>query len=72
MRRAGSKGEQFDIKSKDLKRYQPMMFVFDILLHNGRVLTNQPLRERRKILDRLFEPVEGRIQLSEVEEGTTQ
>ena len=67
----GSKGENFDIKSKDLVEYQPMFCVFDILLLNDNVLSNKSLKERKKILPNVFIPVKGRIMLSEVKEGRT-
>lgn len=67
----GSKGENFDIKSKDAGIYQPMICVFDVLLFNGQVLTNRTLRERRRILEDVFEPVEGRIVISEYTEKST-
>lgn len=69
---AGSKGEGFDIKSPDLVDYQPMLCVFDILSLNDKVLSNKPLRERKQILETdVFNPVEGRIVLSEYKEGRT-
>ncbi|KAK2178306.1 hypothetical protein NP493_548g00024 [Ridgeia piscesae] len=67
----GSKGEQFDIKSTNLTTYQPMMFVFDILQYNHSVLSNKPLKERCKILKDVFDPIEGRIKVSEVKIGST-
>lgn len=67
----GSKGEQFDIKSTNLTMYQPMMFVFDILLYNDCVLSNKPLRERCKVLSDVFVAIEGRIKVSDIKEGTT-
>jgi hypothetical protein len=67
----GSKGERFDIKSPNQGRYQPMFCVFDILLLNDVVLSNKPLRERRKALEGAFNPVEGRIVLSDVRQGKT-
>ena len=71
---AGTKGEQFDIKSCDVievKGYQPCVVVFDVLLFNGRVLTNLPLRQRLTYLHKVLEPVPGRIQLSEHKEAHT-
>ncbi|XP_076463012.1 LOW QUALITY PROTEIN: DNA ligase 4-like [Babylonia areolata] len=70
----GTKGEQFDIKSRDVaeaKGYQPCVVVFDVLLYNGRVLTNLPLRERLTYLDKVVIPVEGRIQISRHREART-
>jgi len=68
-----SKGENFDIKSRDGTRtgYQPMMCVFDLLLLNGEVLTNQPLRQRRRKLADVFRPVEGRLISSYFSEKST-
>ncbi|GFR84311.1 DNA ligase [Elysia marginata] len=60
----GTKGEQFDIKSKDvLERtgYQPCIQVFDILLLNDRVLTNTALKDRLPLLEDVFTPIEGHI-----------
>jgi len=51
--------------------YQPMMFVFDILQYNHSVLSNKPLKERCKILKDVFDPIEGRIKVSEVKIGST-
>jgi len=51
--------------------YQPMLCVFDILLLNGEVLANQPLRQRRRKLAELFQPVEGRLILSNFTEKST-
>ncbi|XP_005097120.1 DNA ligase 4 [Aplysia californica] len=60
----GTKGEQFDIKSRDCVErtgYQPCVQVFDVLLLNDRVLTNTPLRDRLPLLEDVFTPVKGRI-----------
>jgi len=51
--------------------YQPMMCVFDLLLLNGEVLANQPLRQRRRKLAEVFRPVEGRLILSNFAEKST-
>uniref|UniRef100_A0A2C9JHQ7 DNA ligase n=1 Tax=Biomphalaria glabrata TaxID=6526 RepID=A0A2C9JHQ7_BIOGL len=70
----GTKGEQFDIKSRDvLERtgYQPCVQVFDVLLLNDKVLTNTPLRERLSLIDDVFTPVEGRIVKSVYKEALT-
>ncbi|KAL8610583.1 hypothetical protein ACOMHN_006302 [Nucella lapillus] len=70
----GTKGEQFDIKSRDVveaKGYQPCLMVFDVLLYNGRVLSNLPLRERLTYLEKVVIPVVGRIQISEHKEART-
>jgi len=70
---SASKGENFDIKSRDVTAagYHPMMCVFDLLLLNGEVLTNQPLRQRRRKLADVFRPVEGRLVFSDFSEKST-
>ncbi|ESP05690.1 hypothetical protein LOTGIDRAFT_181463 [Lottia gigantea] len=68
----GTKAEKFDIKSSDLaetKGYQACLQVFDILLYNDKVLTNLPLKERLKYIDKVFNTIEGRILISQVKEG---
>ena len=55
----------------EAKGYQPCVMVFDVLLFNGRVLTNLPLRERLTYLEKTVIPVEGRIQISEHKEART-
>ncbi|KAH9499884.1 DNA ligase (ATP) [Bulinus truncatus] len=70
----GTKGEQFDIKSKDvLERtgYQSCVQVFDVLLLNDKILTNTPLKERLSLLDEVFTPVKGRIMKSVYKEAHT-
>ena len=66
---SGSKGENFDIKATVIKDYQPMLCVFDILMLNGKVLSNKTLQERKEVLNDVFNPVEGRIKLSEYRLG---
>lgn len=39
--------------------HQPCFCVFDILLYNNQVLTNQPLQKRLDILNTVFVPLEG-------------
>jgi len=51
--------------------YQPMMCIFDLLLLNGEVLANKPLRQRRRKLAETFKPVEGRLILSNFTEKST-
>lgn len=58
-----------DIKRQQQEGYQPCLHVFDIVMLNDRVLTNLSLRERRKQLENVFEPEEGRILLSAYTEG---
>lgn len=61
----GSKADHYDIKARDLGEYQACYFVFDILLYNDLVLSNRPLRERVHFLKKVFQPIEGRIHISE-------
>jgi DNA ligase-4 len=67
----GSKGENFDIKSKELYDYQPCYCVFDVLMLNGQVWSNKPLSERLDAVEEIFNPVEGRIFLAERRKGRT-
>lgn len=70
----GTKGEQFDIKSRDVldkTGYQPCVQVFDILLLNDRVLTNTALKDRLLLLDDVFTPIKGRIIRSEYKAATS-
>ncbi|XP_059173254.1 DNA ligase 4-like [Physella acuta] len=70
----GTKGEQFDVKSKDLVErtgYQPCVQVFDVLLLNDKVLTNSPLKDRLPLLKDVFTPITGRILTSTYKEATT-
>ena len=68
---AGTKGENFDIKSANLEGYRPMLCVFDVLMINDKVLSNCPLRERKKRLEDVFEPAEGHLLFSEYKEAQT-
>ncbi|ESO08239.1 hypothetical protein HELRODRAFT_75449 [Helobdella robusta] len=67
----GTKGENIDIKSLHLTTYQPMYVLFDVLLLNGRVLTNEPLKSRRQVLNNIIQPLPGRIMLSKAFEKST-
>lgn len=60
-----------DIKRQQQEGLQSCLHVFDIVLLNDKVLTNQPLKERKKILKTVFEPEEGRLLLSDVKEART-
>lgn len=64
-----TKATNTDIKRQQQEGLQPCLHVFDIVLLNDKVLTNQPLKERLKILQTVFEPEEGRILLSEHKEA---
>ncbi len=68
---SASKAENVDIKSANLTAYQPMLCVFDILMLNGEVLSNKPLRQRKEVLKTVFEPVDGTLVLSEWKDGKT-
>ncbi|RZF41479.1 hypothetical protein LSTR_LSTR000193 [Laodelphax striatellus] len=62
----GSKGMNFDVKSLKLGHvHQPCFCAFDVLLLNGCVLTNKPLKERLNILSTVFTPLDGVIMLTE-------
>ncbi|XP_039278065.1 DNA ligase 4 [Nilaparvata lugens] len=62
----GSKGMNFDVKSLKLGHvHQPCFCAFDVLLLNGNVLTNKPLKERLNILSTVFTPLDGVIMLTE-------
>lgn len=68
----GSKADSFDVKSAsgDGDLY-PCFVVFDILLKNNKVLTNKPLKERKKELEKTFTPIEGRIVLTDTTEASS-
>ncbi|KAK2706859.1 DNA ligase 4-like [Artemia franciscana] len=56
------KGENYDVKSlKANSSLVPSFYVFDILFLNGEVLTSKPLKERLKLLETVFVPIEGSI-----------
>lgn len=59
----------FDVKKlNENYSYQPCFCVYDILV-NGKILTNNPLRERLQVLKKVFDGFkEGTICLSEVKE----
>lgn len=63
-----SKGDTFDVKSMSAAslsdNYQICFCVFDILMFNDEILTNKPLKERLGYLEKVFDPVEGRLELS--------
>lgn len=56
---------------QDNNENQPCYFVFDILLYNGTVLSNLPLKQRLGYLENLFTPIEGRLQYSARKTGQT-
>ncbi|XP_028969005.1 DNA ligase 4 [Galendromus occidentalis] len=65
-------------RSRDLKKiktddvsHQPCYMIFDLLYYNGKVFTDKPLLERRRVLENLLTPIEGRVQLSAARSGLT-
>nr|CAH7769432.1 unnamed protein product [Callosobruchus chinensis] len=55
----GCKGMALDVKKLNgTGRYQPCFCVFDIIMFNDRILTNQPLKERKKTLETIFREME--------------
>lgn len=64
-----TKAMNTDIKRQQQEGLQPCLHVFDIVLLNDKVLTNQPLKERLKILKTVFEEEEGRCLLSQHKEA---
>ena len=52
----------FDVKHlREGSTFQPCFCVFDLLFYNGQVLTNKPLGDRLRILEKIFTPKEGVI-----------
>ncbi|KAL4236518.1 DNA ligase (ATP) [Mactra antiquata] len=66
-----TKAMNTDVKSTNREGYQPCLHVFDILLYNEKVLTNLPLKERLKYIEKAITPLEGRIIISEHKEAKT-
>ena len=66
---SATKAMNTDIKRQQQEGLQPCLYVFDIVLLNEKVLTNQPLKERLKILKTVFEEEEGRCLLSQHKEA---
>ncbi len=66
------KGSKFDIKRlMDDSDLQTCFCVFDVLLVNNQKFANEPLKKRYEILETIFTPVKGRIQLITKSEGKT-
>ncbi|XP_026060113.1 DNA ligase 4 [Carassius auratus] len=66
------KGSKFDIKRlMDDSDLQTCFCVFDVLLVNNQKFANEPLKKRYEILENIFTPVKGRIQLVAKAEGKT-
>jgi len=55
---------KYDIE-KMIKEIPVEARVFDIVLYDGKSLMNTPFKERRSLLERIVNPIEGKIQLSE-------
>ncbi|XP_029633322.1 DNA ligase 4 isoform X1 [Octopus sinensis] len=67
----GTKANHYDIKSADSGDYNPCFIVFDILLHNDKVLTNLPITERLPYIRETIAPISGRIQISHYKKGVS-
>lgn len=67
-----SSGMNVDVKSlKDNPTLRPCYCIFDILYHNGEVLSNKPLMYRVEKLKQVLTPVDGVVQLSETRKVST-
>ncbi|CAG0887525.1 unnamed protein product [Cyprideis torosa] len=66
-------GENKDVKhlSTTSTDHHPCYFVFDVLFHNGQVLTNKPLKDRLEVLKNIFQPVESRLEFTPRREMTS-
>lgn len=60
-----------DVKSSNRDGFQPCLHVFDVLFFNDKVLTNLPLKDRLKYLEKIITPEEGRLVISEHKEAKT-
>lgn len=60
-----------DIKHQREEGYQPCYYAFDLIMLNGRGLTNHPLKERLELLKTVFNEEEGRLLLSKHTEAKT-
>lgn len=65
----GSKGMNLDVKKLKGGKYKPCFCVFDILLMNEQILTNQPLSRRVKCLRKYVKTIPGTLHLSEILEA---
>lgn len=66
------KGSKFDIKRLvDDSDLQTCFCVFDVLLVNNQKFANEPLKKRYEILETVFTPIKGRIQVITKAEGKT-
>ncbi|XP_060566406.1 DNA ligase 4-like [Ruditapes philippinarum] len=66
-----TKAMNTDVKSTNRDGFQPCLHVFDILFLNDKVLTNLPLKERVKYLEKTFNTEKGRLIISEHKEAKT-
>ena len=66
-----TKAMNTNIKAQAQEGLQPCYHVFDLIMLNGKVLTNQPLRERLKEMETVVEVEEGRLLLSTHVEAQT-
>lgn len=68
----GSKGMHFDVKNlSESSIHQPCFIAFDILLLNGKILTNDPLLFRLENLKKMITPKRGNFMVSEVKKFRT-
>ena len=68
---SATKAQNTDVKSVNKDGFQPCLHVFDVLLYNNKVLTNLPLKERLKYIEKVFTPCEGRMIMSQHKEART-
>jgi DNA ligase-4 len=68
---SATKAMNTDVKSTNRDGFQPCLHVFDILFLNDKVLTNLPLKERVKYLEKTFNTEKGRLIISEHKEAKT-
>ncbi|WAR24448.1 DNLI4-like protein, partial [Mya arenaria] len=66
---SSTKAMNTDVKTVNKDGFQPCLHVFDIMLYNGRVLTNLPLRERLPFLEKAFTPQDCADALNEAIDG---
>lgn len=59
-------------KRKGNVNWQPCLVVFDVLLYNGEEVVDKPFKERRKLLEKMIQPVKHKVMLSVLKEIQTQ
>lgn len=65
-----SKGENADVRAMQPDGdYGSCFCAFDILMLNGKILSNLPLKERADCLKEIFTPIENKIRLTEQKQG---